>query len=274
MSVRTISGTLAAATFVATVLVTAAQATAITYKDTDSAANGVVRASGAAVQKRNAFFTTLAPTSQTETFGPRPNPSVGAVSINSYSLFGSGVATLTASAVTGKSEIQDTSGFPNDVFPGRFDTSGNLGMARGETGRWFQTSRNFTIDFVSDQNAFGTYITDIGDFGGTLSATFIGAGLTETVTFTPGGGGQGALSFLGYTNDMLVFNKVIFAIAQGTGPNIDPNDADTFDVIGFDDMIIGRLRNGGTAPEPSSVALVGLSLGLMTWGRRRRATAN
>ncbi len=245
------------------------RAAEVVYLGVDAAAQGAVVATEPAAQKKAAFLGALA-SSQTETFGARPSTPVGGTAITAdRSLFSSGVGTLKSDfsqSAPGLFELQDTA-VQNNVFLGRFNTTGNAASPGhpDESGRWLQSSRSFWIEFSTLQQVFGTYITDLGDFDSLLEVSFMSGNTTlKTVSLDSLSGGQGALTFLGYTNDLVGFDKVKFTVTQS-----DPNDASSYDVIGFDDMTIGRLGSGAPMPEPGSLALVGLSLGLMAWPRRR-----
>jgi hypothetical protein len=132
-------------------------------------------------------------------------------------------------------------------FLGRFSTTGNPSSAttlNGDTnyagGKWSETNyKKVTVDFgVNDVSAFGCYITDSGDYNGTLDVDITSGGvslpgfpqnlITESLIPSTNGG----LAFFGYINQTQSFDKVVFTITQNS--EVAP---DEFDIVGFDDLI-------------------------------------
>lgn len=286
--------TLKAGIAVAVVLAgaSAAHAAAITYFGNNPTANGGVVDAGPGldpVNQRNLFRNSLT-SSRVENFEGRTattNPLGGDTTVNDVFGAASGV-TLTATNPNGTNQdrtaIQQntyggTPGAPGAGFLGRFSTTGDPSSAttlnNGSNftgGKWWETNfTTVTIQFTTAVDAFGTFMTDLGDFNGGLSVElFSGNTSVERIQLlSPSGGSvNGGLAFFGYTNDTSSFNRVVFSIAQGT------TNPSNFDTVGFDDFITGTLRGPiGTISEPTSLALVGLSLALLGSVNRRRSRA-
>ena len=252
-------------------------ATATTYFGNYAGANGTVvngmLAGQDPVAQRNAFRNSLA-SFQQESFS---GSSVGLTSqVNNLFAAASGT-TLTSTQPNDpsnltRSRIQDSAGALTGTagWTGRFNTTGDpQSNPPASPGQWFETNKQTnTVQFGTAVSAFGTFITDAADFKGALSVqVFNGTALLLTSTLFSGAGtGNGGLAFFGYTNDATTFTSVVFTLNQQA--NLLPG---SFDIVGFDDFLIGPLPAGsGNAPEPSSIALSALSLGLLAFARRRK----
>jgi hypothetical protein len=80
---------------------------------------------------------------------------------------------------------------------------------------------------------------------------------------------DGSLLFFGFASDVL-FDRIVFKVGQAPGTVVGD-----WDYLGFDDIMVGNLRNGtgGTVPEPGSLALVGLALFAAGWARKAQHRA-
>jgi len=152
---------------------------------------------------------------------------------------------------------------------GRFSTSpGCTADADGAGCNWWVASGSFTIAFGRQVSAFGFFGTDIGDFDGTLSISLIDDGVVLETLSVLGGNAAGVAStetstsllFYGFTDQTQSYDTIRFNITQrGT----------TTDWLGFDDMIIGDLATTNGVPEPTTLALVALSLAGLAASRRK-----
>ena len=267
----------------------AAQAAAVSFFGNNPNANGGVGGAGPdPVNQRNLFRNSLA-TLRVESFEARtstPTPS-GDTTVNDIFGASSGV-TLSASNPNGggqdRTRIQQNThgGTPGNPglggFLGRFSTTGDSssvttinGGSNFTGGKWWETNfTTVTVQFTTAVAAFGTFMTDLGDFDGGLAVDFF-SDTTAVDGFqllnASGRSVNGGLAFFGYTNDITSFNRVVFTIAQGT------TNPSNYDTVGFDDFITGTLRASTSVPEPTSIALVGLSLVLLSVARRRQTKA-
>lgn len=263
----------AAVLTLAVAAMSAAQAAPVPYIASNAAAANTVSdgvgANHDPVTQRNLFKASLA-SFQTEAF----NMAAGSTSLlNDIFSVGSGVSLASTGIANTTSRVQYNPQ-PAGSLTGRFTTTGDPAVAVTSVGSsgWFETNKDTTtVQFATAVSAFGTFITDVSDFRGSLDVSiYSGASLLYTanlITTGATGSANGGLAFLGYTNDTATFDKVVFSLNQAAGLFVGQ-----FDFIGFDDFITGPLRaptNG--VPEPSSIVLAALSLGLLAVSRRRRS---
>jgi len=187
---------------------------------------------------------------------------------------------LTPIGGTGGAQVVDgnstTSPPPSGPLPagGRYNMTTGLGLLdpndpdSQDRGKWLETSKSFSIDFSSAISAIAFFGTDFGDFNGQVSVElFLGAVSrgSQSVDHTLSGTTplNGNLLFFGVTSTDL-FDRVVFSVTQ-----TDPTG--NLDYLGIDEFMVGLLRDGGNdAPEPASLALVGLSLiGVAAFRRRK-----
>ena len=264
------------ALLVAIVATTSAQAAAISYFGTNSTANGrVVDGVGTdqdPLSKRNQFRDSLA-TSRTESFDMTPVSNLGTL-INLFNS-GSGVSVTVSGGPAGVGgEVRRTNGMTS--WHGRFNTTGdpvNTPVAGSTSSSgWLETNRSsVSIDFSDAVSAFGTFLTDVGDFDGSLKIeVFSSTGrlLERNLIAAEARANNGGLAFFGYANDTVQFNRVLFTVVQPSSVPVGQ-----YDFLGFDDFITGTLRDSMSVPEPTSIALVGLSLVLLGVARRRQTKA-
>lgn len=142
------------------------------------------------------------------------------------------------------------------TFLGRFNTTGG----GGSTGWWFEFARGTaTIRFNTPIEAFGFYLTDLGDDGGSASVSlFNGQSAIAGGTNLSVGGQQalltnnGGVLFFGVTSDGNPFDRVSLTI--------NPSGDGATDFAGLDSLIIGNVNPGTPLPAPGTLALAGLAL--------------
>ncbi len=161
-----------------------------------------------------------------------------------------------------------SAGFYNDpligsTFVGRFNTTGNGGAA----GWWFEFGNDTaTILFANPVEAFGFYLTDLGDDGGSASVSLfngqaaIAGGSNLAVVGRDALGAplplsrdNGSVLFFGVTADGTPFDRVTLTV--------NPNSLGGLDFVGLDSLIIGNVNNDGRPlPAPGTLALSCLAL--------------
>ncbi len=167
---------------------------------------------------------------------------------------------------------------PDDDTPGEF--FGRFNTTEGGK-NWWETALSFSIEFKSPISALGFYLTDLGDFDGSLLLLLHGAnndGTIERVTVPRPDQSleNGSLTFFGFIDPNRTFGKIEFSIVQR---ECEEGEECAEDFLGFDDLIFGALRqteppppppppNG--APEPTSLSLLGAALLGLAWTARRR----
>lgn len=115
---------------------------------------------------------------------------------------------------------------------GRFDTT-DPGVAGG---RWLEGPESFEINIVSAKNAFGCFITDMGDVGGEVEfLLYNGSTLQKAFTAPTFGIPKSKFAYISYRNGNISFNQVVVRIRQFT------NDTGKYDYVGFDDMVLGNV---------------------------------
>lgn len=181
--------------------------------------------------------------------------------------YAGGVATLTGGSVVGVMQSSPTLGRYNmsTGLPPDPDTAGT------GTGHWLEGSSNFSYAFSSAITALSFYGTDFGDLNGSFELQlYSGASMIYSTTSISNNGandGNGNLLFYGVTSDV-AFDRAVFKITQAVGST-------TLDVLGFDSFVVGNanVSSGGTAPEPTSLALAGLALAAAGFAARRTRRA-
>jgi hypothetical protein len=228
---------------------------------------GELPANGFAVAARNSYLeaTTGNLLEAFEVARPGTRPTVG----SPLSVLG-GAGSITPLGNPNLSAVRNTGS------AGRFNTTANCIAGTGCS--WWETAGSFQISLTDAVSSIGFYGTDFSDFKSTVTIQFQfddGAPVLQTVTtlgeiVVPSAGNSGGVLFFGYVADTFKFNRINFRLDQSRA--IDPNDSSTFDFIGIDDLTVGQRANRQGVPEPLSLGLVGLGLGLVAATRRRNAS--
>lgn len=171
---------------------------------------------------------------------------------------GFGGGTLSATLSGGDGRVRTVT--PGNAVAGRYSipstTSSNFWeVVAGGTG-------NFNIAFGQEIAALGFYGIDIGDYGGQPQLA-LSNGDTLTVNNTVGSSGStdGTVLFFGLIaeNAGELFTSVDFLTNTGRG-----------DAFGFDNFTVGEQRQIVTAPEPATIALMGLGLAGVGFARKKK----
>ncbi len=248
-------------TLAATVGTAVADPTIIT--GVDPAPGGQVLPDRAPALQRNTFLASLS-SYRVETFDlytPTPTPIV--------SLALTGIGTLQQAELDPEDPDRPRGLLEDDPSEGRFNTTPVVEPPIGAP-TWWETPITFTMLLSETISAFGFFCTDIGDFDGVLTLqllnTATGASVVERI---PSSGSSGSLLFYGISDDELRFDQVTFGIDQ-------PGSEDTWDYIGFDDLVFGNVRlipDPPGVPEPGSLLLAGAALVAAGAARRTQRRA-
>jgi len=233
-------------------LASAAQAAPTIFFGLNAAPGGMV--SGAPLQARTNFLASLAPTVASQGFeGFAVGTTAGATGLGLSFVGSSGTI---AATVVGDGSVT------NSTLDGRFNTTPG-------GSKWWETASDFQISFSSAISAFGFFATDVGDFGGMLFLDLLdtNGAVSSLMVSDFVGGTSGGLLFFGFTDTSNSYTALALRV----------EDATNVDFFGFDDMVIGdRAQITGPTPpppgvpEPATLALVGLSLGVLALTRRRK----
>lgn len=157
-------------------------------------------------------------------------------------------------------------GYPNSAHVQNITTYGRFNTTGAESapvaGKWLETGLSFNISFTNPISAFGTYITDSGDFDGLMTVIAEGPTSYRMFPLVFPKTGTGGLSFFGFT-DVATYTNLIIHIIQ-----LNPAVSSTWDFSGFDDMMIGYAVPEPVlfGPAPFTVGIEDTSIGATTWG--------
>lgn len=193
--------------------------------------------SGPAVTARANFLAGLASYVADNLNGRTPSTTVNYNALNPLSLC-AGLASLAAL----------NAGDPDLFIPATYSVLVNNAVAGGNgrfnatenaDGLRYESTGTLDITLTEARTAFGCYLMDVGDFGGTVTFQFYnGATLRRTVavpTTNPERPSSNEAMWVGYSDGNNPFDRVRVVITQTS------SDPDEHDVIGFDGFAFGHV---------------------------------
>lgn len=164
----------------------------------------------------------------------------------------SGVYASLSKANTGESGISDSQSLVNGY---NITDGGDKFIRFQRDNSRIEIPGVLRFDFDSPVQAFGCYITGLGDSTGDMIAIF----QSDTEYFVPiEGDDLGGALFFGFIDPGMEIYSVAFAI----GPEVEGEGA--LDIYGVDDV-----RYVGLVPEPASIAAISLGLAVLLRNRRK-----